>query len=424
MSASQATQRRGIGCSTGSCVVAPLAVLAAPILGLAVFVLGGCAGTDAGSAARWTTTVDTLPDGRVHVVNTPPASGIRPMWVIEPEVVIGSVDDEGPTAFGLIKGLVALDDGRIAVLDAMAQEIRIFAPDGTHLRTFGRKGAGPGEMQDANGMVLGPDGLIRVNDPSNARISFFHPDSGFVHSHRIAVGSWGFIWDGVVDAAGKVWETQLTALEDGHWWILRAYDAQGAWTDTIRLERYERGVDGPGVYRWTSPGGGGGAIGVPFWPVGAMTYDPRGFFWVKPKDTNEYRLLRHVPGGDTTLVFESHRTAVPVSAAERDSAIAGIRERVRDADFNWSRIPGEKPIVESLFVDESGRVWVRVTTPDTLTTFDVFLPDGRYDGTAVTSLNLPVWWRPLVRGDQFYTLVKDELDVQYVVRARIRRVGE
>ena len=114
---------------------------------------------------------------------------------------------------------------------------------------------------------------------------------------------------------------------------------------------------------------------------------------------------------------------MPVTAAERDSAIAALRERGAP-DLDWSRIPAEKPIVQSLFVDESGRVWVRVTTPDTLTTYDVYLSDGRYDGTAVTSLDIPTWWQPLVRGDLFYTLVTDELDVQYVVRARITRAGE
>lgn len=421
MSASQATQRRGIGCSTGSCVVAPLAVLAAPILGLAVFVLGGCAGTDAGSAARWTTTVDTLPDGRVHVVNTPPASGIRPMWVIEPEVVIGSVDDEGPTAFGLIKGLVALDDGRIAVLDAMAQEIRIFAPDGTHLRTFGRKGAGPGEMQDANGMVLGPDGLIRVHDPRNVRISFFHPDSGFVRSHRIPIASWGWIWDGVVDSAGKVWEPQYAILDGEEWDILRGLDGEGNWSDTVRLQkREERPRDPPGGYRWEIPNGVRFAP-IPFWPRGAGVYDPRGHFWHKRPHENDYRIFRVTPPADTTLVFESGRPAMPVTAAERDSAIAALRASGAPA-LDWSKIPSEKPIVEGLFVDASGRVWVRVATPDTLVTYDVFLPDGRYDGTAVTSLRIPQWWSPLVRGDRVYTLVTDELDVQYVVRARIRRV--
>jgi hypothetical protein len=402
----------------------PVNGIHAAVLGLAALALAACAGADADARARWTTTVDTLPDGRVHVVNTPPASGIRPTWVIEPELMIGSVDETGPTSFGEVKGIVVTDDGRIAVLDAQAQEIRVFAPDGAHLRTFGRRGAGPGEMENANGMALGPDGLIRVNDPRNARMSFFHPDSGFIRSHRIQVSSFAWMWDGVVDAAGKVWERQFTMLGDAYWRVLRAYDAHGEWTDTIRLEPLEPGEDGPGVYRWRTPDGGGGLMGVPFWPAGASDYDPRGFFWDKPDDSNDYRILHYRPGGDTTLVFESHRPAVPVSAAERDSVIAGIQRRIPSADFDWSRIPAEKPIVQSLFVDESGRVWVRVTTPDTLLTYDVYLPDGTYDGTAVTSLKIPASWQPLVRGDLFYTLITDELDVPYVVRARIRLLEE
>ena len=415
--------RAGAAARVCGLVDATRSVTLFPALCLAAFVLGGCAGTDAGARARWTTTVDTLPDGRVHVVNTPPAAEIPPTWVIEPELRIGAVDDAGPASFGQVKGIVVMDDGRIAVLDAQAQEIRIFAPDGTHLRTFGRKGGGPGEMQNANGMVLGPDGLIRVNDPANARVSFFHPDSGFVRSFRIEVSSYGWIWDGVMDSAGKVWETQWAILDGQQWQVLRAYDAAGNWTDTIRLaKREENPPDPPGTYRWAIPNGMSFAS-VPFWPNGAGDYDPRGFVWHKRPHENDYRIFRVTPPADTTLVFESRRPPVPVTRAERDSAIAALREQgARDLD--WSKIPAEKPTVQSLFVDVSGRVWVRVTTPDTLTTFDVYLPDGRYEGTAVTSLNIPTLWQPLVRGELFYTLVTDELDVQYVVRARIKRAAE
>lgn len=207
------------------------------------------------------------------------------------------------------------------------------------------------------------------------------------------------------------------------WVRFRAYDAAGNWTDTIRLaKREETPPDPPGGYRWTIPGGVRFAM-VPFWPRSAGDYDPRGVFWHKRPNENDDRIFRITPPADTTLVFESRRPAVPITAAERDSAIAALREQGAP-DLDWSKIPAEKPIVQSLFVDESGRVWVRVTTPDTLITYDVYLPDGRYDGTAVTSLNIPVWWEPLVRGDLFYTLVTDELDVQYVVRARIRRLEE
>src|SRR5690606_40653205 len=112
---------------------------------------------------------------------------------------------------------------------------------------------------------------------------------------------------------------------------------------------------------------------LPFWPRGAGVYDPRGHFWHKRPHENDYRIFRVTPPADTTLVFESGRPAMPVTAAERDSAIAALRASGAPA-LDWSKIPSEKPIVEGLFVDASGRVWVRVATPDTLVTYDVFLP--------------------------------------------------
>jgi hypothetical protein len=54
----------------------------------------------------------------------------------------------------------------------------------------------------ALGILVGPDGLIRVHDPSNARLSLFHPETGFVRSERIPVLGWGFLWDAVMDEDG------------------------------------------------------------------------------------------------------------------------------------------------------------------------------------------------------------------------------
>lgn len=394
------------------------------LVALAVLPLtAGCG--DEAVASGWAVQEDTLASGAPRVVNLPPSDGIEPRWVVEEELRIGSIDDVGPATFGQIKAIAVTDDGRIAVLDAQAQEIRLFAPDGEHLRTFGGKGEGPGELSNANGMVLGPDGLLRVNDPRSARLSFFHPDSGFVRSAPLDVQSWGFLWDGVVDSAGRIYESGSATLDDERWRVLKVYDAEGRWTDTVRLSTYEinRSEDPPGAYRWQA-GSGGGMVGVPFWPGGARALDPEGFFWSKGGGTNDYRIARTTFRDDTTLVFESRRVPMPVTATERDSAISRIREITGGQQLDWSRIPAEKPVVRNIFLDESGRPWVRVTAPgDTLTTFDVFRRDGRYEGTVVTRLPIADYWEPVVRGDRFYTLVTDELDVPYVVRARIREAG-
>lgn len=116
----------------------------------------------------------------------------------------------------------------------------MFGPDGSHLRTFGGKGAGPGELGDANGMVLRRDGFLWVNDPRNTRLSVFHPESGVVRSTRIEVGSWGWLWDGVVDTAGILWESQITVLEGEQWRLLRGgatfdvFERDGAYAGTVQ----------------------------------------------------------------------------------------------------------------------------------------------------------------------------------------------
>lgn len=402
---------------------AALAGPAATLAGVSLLALAGC-GEEA-VASGWTVQEDTLANGTPRVVNLPPPDGIEPRWVVEEELRIGTMDAEGPTTFGEVKAVAVTDDGRIAVLDAGAQEIRIFGPDGAHLHTFGGEGQGPGELSNANGMVLGPDGLLRVNDPRNARLSFFHPDSGFVRSAPLDIQSWGYIWEGAVDSTGRVYEVNSAMIDEERWRVVKVYDAQGRWSDTIPLSTYEidRSSDPPGAYRWQS-GNRGGMVGVPFFPGGARALDPRGFFWAKGGGTNDYRIARTTFQGDTTLVFESRRPPEPVSGQERDSAVSRIREITGGQELDWSRIPAEKPVLRGIFLDRSGRPWVRVTAPgDTLVAYDVFRRDGHYEGTAVTSLPVAPYRNPVVRDDLFYTVVTDELDVPYVVRARIREAG-
>lgn len=388
-----------------------------------LLVTTGC-DADSPAPAEWTATVDTLPTGVVHVSNVPPSGEIEPTSVIEPGLRIGTLEGEGPDVFGEVKGIAPLPDGRIAVLDAHAQAIRVFGPDGEYLRTLGGRGAGPGELENANGLLVGPDGLIRVNDPANARLSFFDPDSGFVRSERLEVSSYGYLWNAAVDAEGRVHETASARRNDGSWRLVKTYNAEGVWSDTTWIAPMEpEDLDNnPGLWRYESERGYRRAA-VPFWPWDVSAFDPRGFFWGKDAHTNDYRIVQTTFEGDTVLILESGRPPLPVTAAERDSAIAALRERTGGESFDWSHIPDEKPIVEDLFLDADGRLWVRVAASDTVTTYDIFGRDGRLQGTAVTTIDLPLSARigdPVVVGDRFYALYTDEFDVPYVVRARIR----
>jgi hypothetical protein len=148
--------------------------------------------------------------------------------------------------------------------------------------------------------------------------------------------------------------------------------------------------------------------------------DPGGFIWSAPGDA--YRIIQWRPGGDTTLIIETRREAIAVTAAERDSAINDLQTYFREQGApypDWSRIPKTKPPIARIFVGDSGRLWVERAPPDSLRRYDVYEPDGRIAGTATTNLRLNRWVPPVVRGDSLWAVAVDDMDVQYVVRARI-----
>ncbi len=395
------------------------APLAAALAALAT----GCGGE--ADAPDWTVRVDTLPSGAVHVLNVPPEEGVRPTWVLEEELRIGAVDGAGPGTFAEVKGLAVLADGRIAVLDAQARELRIFGPDGAHLATHGRKGAGPGELEEGFGLMLGPDGDLWVPDHRNLRMSVYDPDDGFQRSYRWEQMSYGYVWRGVMTDDGRILRPSILLDDSGRRNVIRVYDREMNLVDTLPLPPSPDWdpKDPPGAFYWEAAGGlPRGYIPVPFYPGGHALLDPRGEIWSAEGGDPSYRIKRWTPGGDTTLVVETRRDLVPVTATERDSAIDAIRRRLEErgaADADWSKIPETKPPVLSMFVAEDGRLWVRTPSGGERRMYDIYERNGRRAGTAVTSLDIVDPVRPIVRRDRVWAVVTDELDVPYVVRARL-----
>lgn len=80
----------------------------------------------------------------------------------EPVLRLGT-NEIGPALFGLLTQADVGPDGNIVVLDADAQEIRVFAPDGRFVDGFGGWGDGPMELRGATEFHLFPDGRVAVS---------------------------------------------------------------------------------------------------------------------------------------------------------------------------------------------------------------------------------------------------------------------
>lgn len=393
------------------------------VLAVASVILAGCGDPESGS--DWTTLRDTLPSGTVHVTNIPVANAF-PTWTLVEELRVGSMDGAGPDAFAYLKGLVVLEDGGFAVLDSQAQELRLFDSDGTHVATHGRKGQGPGEFVDANGLMLGPNGRLWVPDARNGRVSVFDPEDGFIESFPFADGNYGWVWDGAMVDGSRIYRP----WSDGNRQLIRVYDLTMTLVDSLQLpsEGPENEAVDPesqsGVF-YLELDGGYSMHRIPFFAFTVSFIDSRGAVWSTRGGVPEYRITQREPGGGTTLVVETRRPAVPVPGVERDSAIDEFRQMLSDADANreldWSRVPTVKPAVEAIFESGEGNLWVRTPSPGGGVLFDVYARDGTYLGTASWGLGLSFSEQvdPVVRGDLAWLVVTDEVDVPYVVRVQI-----
>jgi hypothetical protein len=388
---------------------------------------GGESGT-----ATWTVSLDTV-GGRIRVINTPPVAGARVTVVGDEELRIGTSEEGGAASFGMVRTIAALPDGRIAVADAQAEEVRLFDRDGRHLRTFGGKGAGPGELQGMQGVYLDHEGCLRVPEQQNGRISIFDPDSGFVGSYPLQLFSYSFAgpWEAAIDSTGRTLVASSGQFGPGRFWnMLRVYDAEMVQLDSVPYYDYTddtRRDDYPGTWL-ISMGRGQLHVPVPFYAQRKETLASTGEFWTSVDGRAELEIVRWTPPGDTTLVLYSRRPPVSVTAAARDSALAEVAARLSGRmgstpRLDPAKVPPFKPPVHGLSLDDRSRLWVRLTGEGTQpTVYDIFDHDGRHAETVSLPFVVDIWIPPLTRGDTLWAVATNELDVQYVVRVRLRSV--
>lgn len=369
---------------------------------------------------------DTLPDGTVVVrYGSLPATDARLASV---ELRIGALEGEPAYVFGNVRSIDAASDGTMYVLDYQATEIRTYDPQGRYLRTLASRGEGPGELTEVNGMILIGDTLLWVQDHGKMAMLGFTRDGTEVHRIPMHVRNYGYAWNGTVDDENRFWKP------DSHSDRPRGYPPEpGLQQTTFRsyFVSYDFATGardstflGTGTRRYyvTRMGEGGyRSQGVPFDATPVTVVDPGGGLW----RTNgaSYEVLRLNEAGDTTLIISAEVAATPVTDSDRADFIAREIEEeptlVRTAENLAAAMPATKPVISDLLVDDEGTLWVRRGGREGAPLFDLFSRDGVYGGAVRLDFQ-PAPYLPIrVRDGRLYAVVRDDLDVPYVVRAVI-----
>lgn len=379
---------------------------------------GACASTDASesdAADAWQGTIDTLASGQIVVHNTGHGAWRDGEgWRVIEELRIGSLESNGPDMFGAVAS-VELDPGeRLWVVEWQAQEIRVFDTAGVHVRTIGRQGGGPGEFEGALRIDLAPYGNMWVMDARNARLSMFDTAGNYIEGHTMGGGFTMLPWPGGFDEQGRYY-VPTPDFDEGFAIDFARFTVALVPIDT--LSPPDSPLE-PEQFKIVRDGRTRVSASVPFAPGFDTELSPAGTFWGML--TGEYRLFEIDADGDTLRTIVKAFEPVPVTDEARARAVEQLDWFTdQGGRVDASRIPDTKPPAARFFVDDEHYVWVATTgVDDSIRRWDIFDPVGRYLGVVELPFEMP---QPRVRGDVMYGLVRDELDIPYVVRARIVR---
>ena len=343
-----------------------------------------------------------------RVSSSDSAGSAIPQWSLIEELRLGRIDGDGPHVFGNQLSLEATADGTLFVADRQHSEIRVFDLQGRHLRTIGRSGSGPGEFRDLLGIAFDPVGRLWAADFANRRYSIFGSDLELEESRPYLDAFRASSWDGPIDREGALHNYTTLWSEAG---LQPVYIRDsGTSRDTLRLPAYSLEMrEGP------SREGRNTSVVVPFGarPHGAM--DDEGHLWFA--HNGAFRLYRISYTGDTISVVEREVPRIALDSAEHERAMDLMRRSLARVDAAW--VPEYRPAIEGISVDDQERIWVTTPREDGRRGYEVIHRTGQTLAQVELPAEIRRVSRPVVRGPFLFVVVRDELDVPYVVRFRV-----
>ena len=401
------------------------------------------------------------PGGAQEIINLPEEDR-RLEWDVEVLYRFGSASGDDWEQFGNVRRVGFDAEGKLYIFDNRAARIHVVAPDGKHLRTFGRTGEGPGEFQRADGLAVMRDGRLVVADRRHRAYHIFAADGEFERMVRMAPEPGDLrITDLLPDPGGEaVFSAVGAPLLSG------SIGSSGARTtphtsrpverlmltgDVVTKDTVADGwlpageaptsipVDGKTNYRVPVPDVFGPRMLPGVLPDGSVAFSDSSAYAIKiaRPGSGVWRILTRAlhPIPVTDRIIDAERDRLLQDLDERDERGGGSRSRVGGVpvtrDPQRAREREIKRIAELKFFDEvsivrdlktgwNGDIWVQrhgKEPHDDNGPIDVLTMDGRYVGTyPAGAAVMPAAFGP---GGLVAFIETDELGVDAVVVGRL-----
>jgi hypothetical protein len=340
--------------------------------------------------------------------------GAEPVWAV------GEVEGDPAYLLSRVVGAMTLPTGEVVVGNRGTNELRFYAPDGTHVQTRGGDGQGPGEFEYLRGLAPCHAGGFIAFD-LNWQMNAYLFDGTFVEKTTLQTPVGVTPYEIACDERGHVlmlgWGRDVTdGPQEGFY---------SAFDDLLLTDR--RGNIQTDFGERLASERIGGRFGSRPHPAGRATlfalHDDRVYegsgerFEVEVRDLDG-GLLELMRGPRLGLEVTDSVRALILEVNLR-SASPQRHEEIRSAFAGWTW-PPTLPAYAALQVDSEGVVWLRAFAADEAEAevWSLIEPERGYVGDLTLG---PRQTLLEVGTDHVLVVARDELDVERVERYELRR---
>jgi len=338
---------------------------------------------------------------------------------LEQDLSIGREDDENYAFYK--SATCALDSQEnIYVLDFDQCRIQQYDRGGKYVKTIGRKGQGPGEIESPVQMFIDSQDNIYISQQRH--LTVFRTDGGFVKN--IALRS--FLSDFFITRQGAFFALVFQIDEKTRTNAVAEYDAEGNLVKTI--------ASYPDEGFMAAPRKAGESMVSFFF---SHEYNNRIFFCpVGPEsfcygNSSEYKIFVVDAEGNVKFIIKKDDNPQLISTKEKGAIIDRIAKSRRATIGQISRgeierglfFPKHKPFFNQLLADDKERIYVKRLTSSVLEkeppkeyTFDVFNREGR----CLHSIKMPFIPRIIKNGRVYHIKTDEEAGLTKILRYKIR----
>ena len=339
--------------------------------------------------AKWRGTV--VKEGDVTVVRNPKEPLYKtPVLELKEDLSLGGPEAQGDAALEQVRQFIVDDAGTIYVLEPLAAQVKVFDVSGRYLRTIGRKGQGPGELEYPMTLSLNQKtGELAVQQQSRG-IVFFKTDGTYLRQLSLKGMLGG---RGRLDSRGQIYLLEIIMDNENSRYATKKLAPDGSVLATISETR--------------TPTGPGNTTRA-FIPVAFYTVDREDRFIYGFPETYEIQIYGPT---ETKVLQKITRAYDHVAVTEEDKA-----ERKKDVPPGYNRefeFPKHHPAYSRFFLSDLGHLFVQTyeKVDGGRLLHDVFDAEGRFIGR----LPLKPSGVGILKG-KYYALEEDEDGYQYVKR--------